>query len=88
MNKTQKGRPTVEKKKVDLSAVAADAGKNAMAFFGKAKDTIVKTVDQNGDGSLDLKDVSVIADTISNVQFVAHSNFTHSFLKNMYSLTA
>lgn len=56
----------MEKKKVDLNAVAAGAGKNTMAFFGKAKDTIVKAVDQNGDGSLDLKDVSVIADTIGN----------------------
>lgn len=37
-----------------------------MAFLGKAKDTIVKAVDQNGDGSLDLKDVSVITETIGN----------------------
>lgn len=56
----------MEKKKVDLSAVAAGAGKNAMAFFGKTKDTLVKVVDQNDDGSLDLKDVSVIAETIGN----------------------
>ena len=56
----------MEKKKVDLSAVAAEAGKNAKAFWGRAKDTIVNIADQNDDGTLDLKDVSVIADAIGN----------------------
>ena len=56
----------MEKKKVDLGAVAAGAGRNAIAFLGKAKDTVVKAVDQNDDGSLDLKDVSAIAETIGN----------------------
>ena len=56
----------MEKKKVDLGAVAAGAGRNAKAFFEKAKDSIVKAVDQNDDGSVDLKDVSAIAETIGN----------------------
>ena len=56
----------MEKKKVDLGAVAAGAGRNAKAFFEKTKDSIVKAVDQNDDGSVDLKDVSAIAETIGN----------------------
>ena len=36
----------MEKKKVDLGAVAAEAGKNAKAFWGKAKETIVKEGNQ------------------------------------------
>ena len=51
----------MEKKKVDLTAVAAEAGKNAKAFWGKTKDAIISIADQNDDGSLDFKDVSVIA---------------------------
>ena len=57
----------MERKKVDLGAVAVEAGKNAKAFLGKAKDTIVSVADQNDDGSLDFKDVSVIAESIGNV---------------------
>lgn len=56
----------MEKKKVDLGAVAAEAGKNAKAFWGKAKETIVNVADQNDDGSLDLKDISVVAGSIGN----------------------
>lgn len=56
----------MEKKKVDFGAVAAEAGKNAKAFWGKAKETIVSVADQNDDGSLDLKDVSVVAGSIGN----------------------
>ena len=54
----------MEKKKVDLGAVTAEAGKSAKAFWGKAKETIVSVADQNDDGSLDFKDVSVIAESI------------------------
>lgn len=56
----------MEKKKVDFGAVAAEAGKGAKAFFGKAKDAIVKVADQNDDGTFDLKDVSVVAESIGN----------------------
>lgn len=53
-------------KKINLGEVAADAGKNAKALLGKTKNTIVNAVDQNGDGSLDLKDVSAIAESIGS----------------------
>lgn len=56
----------MEKKKVDFGAVAAEAGKGAKAFFGRAKDAIVKVADQNDDGAFDLKDVSVVAESIGN----------------------
>ena len=56
----------MEKKKVDLSAVAAEAGKNAKAFWGNAKKTIVNIADQNDDGTIDIQDVSVIAEAIGN----------------------
>lgn len=62
----QKGRNTMEVKKINLGEVAAGAGKNAKAFLGKTKDTIIKAVDQNGDGSFDFKDVSAMADSIGN----------------------
>lgn len=56
----------MEKKKVNLGAVAAGAGKNAKALLGKAKDTIVSVADQNDDGSFDLKDMSIIAEAVGN----------------------
>lgn len=40
--------------------------KNVKALWGKAKETIVNAVDQNGDGAFDLRDVSVIAEAIGN----------------------
>ena len=55
----------MEKKKFDLGMIAEEAGKNAASLWDKAKETIVKAADQNNDGSLDMKDFSVIADTIS-----------------------
>ena len=66
MKHLQKGRNTMEVKKINLGEVAAGAGKNAKAFLGKTKDTIIKAVDQNGDGSFDFKDVSAMADSIGN----------------------
>lgn len=39
-------------------------GKNFKAFLGKAKETLVKAVDQNSDGTLDMKDVSALAGAI------------------------
>lgn len=56
----------MDKKKLGLGAVAAGAGKNAKDIFGKARDAIVNVADQNDDGTFDLKDVSVIADTIGS----------------------
>ena len=56
----------MEVKKINLGEAAIGAGKNAKAFLGKTKDTIIKAVDQNGDGSFDIKDVSAMADSIGN----------------------
>ena len=54
----------MEKKPFDLGAAAEEAGKNAKSFWGKAKDSFIKAVDQNSDGTLDMEDVTVIAETI------------------------
>lgn len=43
-----------------LVSAAADAGKMTKDLFSKAKKAVVKTVDQNEDGSLGLDDVSII----------------------------
>lgn len=56
----------MEVKKINLGEAAVGAGKNAKAFLGKTKDTIIKAVDQNGDGSFDFQDVSAMADSIGN----------------------
>ena len=55
----------MEKKKVDLGAVAVGAGKATADLFGKAKKAVVSAVDQNDDGTFDIKDVSAMAENIS-----------------------
>lgn len=54
----------MEKKKVDLTAVASGAGIAAAELFGRAKKAVVTAVDQNGDGQLDIADVSILSDSI------------------------
>ena len=54
----------MEKKRIGLKSAAEEAGKAATGFIGKAKKTVVKTVDQNEDGTLDKMDASVIATTV------------------------
>ena len=49
--------------KVGLSTFTG-AGKSAANMIGKAKDSVVKAVDQNDDGEFNMKDVSAIAGTI------------------------
>lgn len=56
----------MEKKGIDFAAIAEGAGKNAKLIWNKAKDGIVKAVDQNNDGTFDMEDVSAIAETIGN----------------------
>ena len=56
----------MEIKKLRLGEAAADAGKNAKAFFAKTKDTIVTAADRNGDGTFNLKDVTTLAEAIGN----------------------
>lgn len=55
-----------EKKKVNFGGFASDAGKAAAGLFGRAKKAVVEKVDQNADGELDLKDISLIADTVKS----------------------
>ena len=54
----------MEKKKVDIGAAAAEAGKAAAGLFGKAKKAVVSAVDQNADGKLGIDDVSAISDAV------------------------
>lgn len=53
----------MEKKKPGTVTVPKE---NVKELLGKAKDGIVKAMDQNGDGTFDMKDVSVIAGSIGN----------------------
>lgn len=43
-----------------------ESGKNAKQFMEKSKDTFVKKIDQNNDGKFDIKDVSVMAETVKD----------------------
>lgn len=59
----------MEKKKVDLKAVVTGKGKAAVEFLDKAKktvassvDQVISSVDQNDDGKLDFKDLSILSD--------------------------
>lgn len=54
----------MEKKKLDLGTAAASAGKKAAGLFDKAKQAVVKAVDQNDDGKFDADDISVFSDTV------------------------
>lgn len=56
----------MEKKRVNLKAVAEETGKTAAGLFGKAKDVFVHAADQNDDGTFDLQDVSAIAGSVGN----------------------
>ena len=62
------------KKTVDISAGVEEAANNIKSMWGKAKNVIVNAMDQNDDGAFDLKDVSVIAETIGKAaQSTAHT---------------
>lgn len=52
-------------KKFNLKSAVQGAGKNASDFFGKAKEALVRSTDQNDDGKFDKEDISAIADTVS-----------------------
>lgn len=57
----------MEKKKVDIAAMAIGAGKSAKDVIGKVKNKTVQIMDQNDDGKFDLKDVSQVAGAVENV---------------------
>lgn len=54
----------MEKKK--LGNILANTGSAVRDTFGKTKERVIHTVDQNNDGKLDLSDVSVVADAVGN----------------------
>lgn len=56
----------MENEKVIPEVIVEEPEKNGISFWRKAKDSIVKAVDQNNDGSFDMKDVSALAETIGN----------------------
>jgi len=66
MNKIWEGWLTVEKKKTDFVDAAQKVQRGAKSLWNKTKESVVKVVDQNNDGSFDMKDVSSIAETIGN----------------------
>lgn len=66
MDNTQKGRYVLEKKIFDIPTDVEKPENKIKSMWKKTRDAIVNVVDQNDDGSFDLKDVSVIAETIGN----------------------
>lgn len=56
----------MEKKKTAFGSFVSEAGKNAAGFLGKAKENVIKAVDQNDDGEFNLDDVSAIAGVIGS----------------------
>lgn len=56
----------MENEKVIPEVIAEEPDKNSVSFWRRAKETIVKAVDQNNDGSFDMKDISVLAGTIGD----------------------
>lgn len=53
-------------KKTRFGELFSGVGKNAKDLLGKSKNIAVHIADQNDDGKLDLKDVSVIAESVGN----------------------
>lgn len=66
MDNTQKGRYVLEKKIIDIPTDVEKPENKIKSMWKKTRAAIVNVVDQNDDGSFDLKDVSVIAETIGN----------------------
>ena len=56
----------MEKETVELEIIAEEPKKNGNLFWKKAKQSIVNAVDQNNDGTFDMKDISILAGTIGN----------------------
>jgi len=53
-----------EKKNSELGNAAAEMGKSALSFLRTAKKSIVKAIDQTGDGEFNMEDVNKIAGDI------------------------
>ena len=55
----------MDKKKLEFKGIHAGAEK-AAGFLGKTKEKVVNAIDQNDDGELNVKDVTIVADAIGN----------------------
>lgn len=53
-------------KKFKVPSFVSGAGKSAMDLLDRSKNKMVQVIDQNDDGKLDMTDVSVIADSVSD----------------------
>ena len=69
----------MEKKKNNLGEATADAGKAAAGLFGKAKKAVINAIDQNGDGSFDIDDVSKVTDSVKAVVKDTGEKWSESF---------
>lgn len=56
----------MENEKIIPEVIAEEPEKNGVSFWRRAKESIVKAVDQNNDGSFDMKDVSVLAEALGS----------------------
>lgn len=56
----------MEKENVELEIVVEEPKKSGSLFWRKAKDSIFNAVDQNSDGTFDMKDISILAGTIGS----------------------
>lgn len=56
----------MENEKIIPEVIAEEPEKNSISFWRRAKESIVKAVDQNNDGSFDMKDVSVLAEALGS----------------------
>lgn len=56
----------MENEKTSPEVIPDKRENNSVSFWRKAKDSIIKVVDQNNDGSFDMKDVSVLAESIGS----------------------
>ena len=55
----------MENKKIELGVFAAENRKRAADFLNKTTNKVKTALDQNDDGELNLKDASIIAETLN-----------------------
>lgn len=57
----------MEKKEVAFEKAISGGKKSTARFFERAKNAVVNAVDQNGDGKLDVEDITVVTDSMKAV---------------------
>lgn len=63
MSQEEKTESVVKAKK-GVAGIITDAGKSALKVAADAKNAVVNTMDQNGDGKLNLKDIATVTEQI------------------------